>query len=249
MRIKKMFEVAMMLSLACLLFVTSAASAKTTDLTSSPKLMNCFDVAGNVTYKTAPDGSITKIIEVQNVSEFSEQTNLRLDPDSKVTIYIPDSSDNDQPNYSSNNSNENSEQNYLSTNPNVAPFVELAKYIANVSDPYEACGSKSIRDSDYDPPGGKMVIKQGIQATHSTTVSIDAKIVSTALKYDVTASYAVEEEQNIKVPDKKRGRIIAYPKYDVNTFEIWEAGLIYNKKIGDGTAFYPKGVCFVTIIN
>lgn len=91
-----------------------------------------------------------------------------------------------------------------------------------------------------------MIIKQGIQATHSTTVSIDAKIVSTAL---ITASYAIEEEQNIKVPDNKRGRIIAYPKYDVNTFEIWEAGLIYNKKIGDGTAFYPKGVCFVTIIN
>lgn len=104
MRIKKMFQVAMMLSLACLFFVTSAASAKTTNLTSSPKLMNCFDVAGNVTYKTAPDGSITKIIEVQNVSEFSEQNNLRLDPDSTVTIYIPDSSDNNQPNYSSNNS-------------------------------------------------------------------------------------------------------------------------------------------------
>lgn len=247
MKIKKFFQTSFLLtSMLCLLVGSTLVSAES--VAPAPALFDCSKFEGDVSYKTSADGSIKKVIEIKDVKHFGEQNNLRLNEGDKVTLVLPVSSNNnnsdeviDIHNSILNNSNNNKYKKF----EDVFEPLEITKYIKNVRETGNACGSKVIRNSFYAPPGGEMTISQGVQASYTSSVEISTSIISKAVGFQVTESYNVSDKQHIVVPEGKRGELKAFPYYETKTFEIWELGVVYNKKIGDGTALFPFGVCFV----
>ncbi|WP_019418948.1 hypothetical protein [Paenibacillus sp. OSY-SE] len=247
MKIKKIFQTSFLLtSMLCLLIGSASVSADS--VSPAPTLFDCSKLEGDVSYKTSADGSIKKVIEVKDVKQFSEQNNLRLNEGDKVTFVLPVSSNN-------NNSDEvidihnsilnNSNNNKHKESEDIFEPLELARYIKNVKDTGNACGTKIIRNSFYAPPGGEMTISEGVSASYTNSVTITASVITKAVGFDVAKSYNVSDKQTIVVPEGKRGELKAFPYYETKTFEIWEIGVAYNKKVGDGTALFPVGVCFV----
>lgn len=93
-----------------------------------------------------------------------------------------------------------------------------------------------------------MTISQGLSATFSSSVSVNASVVTAGVGFDVAETFNVSDSQNISVPKGKRGEIIAHPIYLVKEFEVWSKGWFSDSLLGSGTAYKPIGVCFATYI-
>ncbi|MDD8000052.1 MULTISPECIES: hypothetical protein [Bacillus cereus group] len=46
--------------------------------------------------------------------------------------------------------------------------------------------------------------------------------------------------------DGRYAEIRAYAEYTGYRFDVWESGWFGDKKVGNGTALRPVGICFVT---
>lgn len=211
--------------------VTPMASAE--EPLSIPDLLNCelLENLGQVSIETKTDGTVDKVIKVDNPEEFVK----KFDPDiigqvKDVTIYIPEIPV-ERP-----------------LNLNADEIKALGSVYIKPTSETNACASSSFRETYYDPPEGEMVVTESFEASFSTNVDVSAEIISAGVGFSVTRSYSVSDKQKIIVPSGRVGLIKAYEYYRLVRFDVMEKGFFGDKKIGDGYALKPIGICFKTYI-
>lgn len=113
-----------------------------------------------------------------------------------------------------------------------------------------ACGIEPLWITTGKGPGTlRQARSYSISATFSTEVSVDAEFISASLGFDVTAEYTVEDGMELELEAGEYGEIISYPMYRIYSFEIWEVDTFFDDYLGDGTAWKPIGICYVTNVG
>lgn len=113
-------------------------------------------------------------------------------------------------------------------------------------------GGREVLDSaeGYGPIRLTVTVSQSVSATFSSTIGINAEVVSTGMGFSVTKTYTVADSGIIDVPAKKYGLLEAHTKYKVYNFDIMQGYLIgEDKKIGTGQALKPSGVIFASYME
>ncbi|MGG4499207.1 hypothetical protein [Brevibacillus reuszeri] len=224
------FQKFLMVTLVLFLSVMApAASAR--ESANFPELINCENLEdfGDVSLQTQSDGTVDKVIEINNPNEFIKRfrPNATEIP-SEITFFIPD---------------DESDDSVILPSSDIQALAASDTYI-NVKSIGKACGSVPFRESSYSPPGGKMIISEKRDASYSVSVNVSVEIISAGVGFSVTEGFQVSDEQLIEVPKGKLGVLRAYEKYQLITFDVMQKGLFGDKKIGQGTALKPVGVCF-----
>lgn len=199
------------------------------------KLNSCESIEklGVVSYQNQ-NGITKKVIKIKDVEKFSKLYGMNVSPTDEVTIVVPVTS----PGLNSQKINANE-------------LTILGTLYAKITRESEACGSKVLRKSTYQPPSGKMTISTTVNASYSANVTVNAQIITAGVGFNVTEGYIVANEQPITVPTGKTGTITAYPYYRVVDFNIMESKSwpFEDSVYGSGTAWEPIGVCFITKIQ
>ncbi|MGE7625204.1 hypothetical protein ACQKMD_19925 [Viridibacillus sp. NPDC096237] len=167
-----------------------------------------------------------RVHEVQNVEEFAKENNIPLEKDGKELSEITISYTNN--NYPNNLINES-----------ITPFA-TAEYYVTVVRTSETCGLETLRSSYYPEGPGTMTVSETVATNISVSATLDYKIISGSLGYDVTKSYTVSDSKTINVPKGKTWNLVARPMFETKEFTVKRN----NKSYATGDSSKPIGVCF-----
>lgn len=106
----------------------------------------------------------------------------------------------------------------------------------------EICGLKQI---DYTSANGPaklaLEVSKGVATEVSTSVGVDAQVVSAGVGFNVTQSVTVTNKIEIELKEGEFGEIYAFPMFESISFEI------VGSERGTGHVLRPVGVCFSPI--
>jgi hypothetical protein len=166
------------------------------------------------------------VYEIKDFKQAAEEMNIPLEQDGEELVGLA---------YS-----------YTEQPQEVEPTVSASALYLKITSTGEACGQDVIRSSYYQGPSEPtMTITESVSATYTSSVGVDAKVVSSSVGFSVTSNFTVSDSYKISVPAGKTYNVKARPIYLVKNFEVWNDPVIgWDTKKGSGYAMKPVGVCF-----
>lgn len=106
----------------------------------------------------------------------------------------------------------------------------------------EICGLRQIEYTSANGPATlALEVSKGVATEVSTSVGVDAQVISAGVGFSVTESVTVTDKIEIEVAEGEFGEIYAFPMFESISFEI------VGDEQGIGHVLRPVGVCFSPI--
>ncbi len=108
--------------------------------------------------------------------------------------------------------------------------------------------NKILRSSTYGPGGqGTMTFTESVEAKVSTSVSVDASVVTAGVGFDVSESYSVSDSYTSRTLDSnERVLVEAWAYHNKKEYDIIKSPLFgSDSKVGTGSAHKPVGIRFM----
>lgn len=184
--------------------------------------------------KILKDGSIE--YDVKNKEQVADFLEIDIDKIRNIKIT--------KPNYIIKESNLN--------NSDITPFTNI--YIANITGPRQACGSKRICENSAvnhakDPVVKTITLSGTVSNSHSLSVDagIDVEIasISAAVGFNVERSWTMTDSTQVELEPGQRVTVVAFPYWDVYSFDVMQSSIFRDKKVGYGNAMETFGFCTV----
>ncbi|MGH8964091.1 MAG: DUF6426 family protein [Actinomycetes bacterium] len=131
-----------------------------------------------------------------------------------------------------------------SLSPSLAPGLAHADatqdvQVVNVVSDGEVCGLSTLDyTSTIGPAKLALEVSKSVSTEVSTSVEVDAQVVSAGVGFNVTEAVTVVNKTEIDVPAGQFAEIYAFPMFENLSFEI------VGSSTGKGYLLKPIGVCF-----
>ena len=225
--------------LVCLLFILQTSSVSfadsSSDLLETSNLNSCDKLLDSVSVeeleRTVSLENNTETIKIKNsdlVKKIVEENNFEKPSNllpSELTFVRSLSKENNQSDFSQ----------------SLAP----ASYYLKNKTATSACGSSVLKKVSGNSGSLTLSFSSKIAATWNASVGVSASVVSAGVGFNVSAEYSVTQSNTIDT-NGRYAEIRAYAEYTGYRFDVWESGWFGDKKVGNGTALRPVGICFVT---
>lgn len=145
---------------------------------------------------------------------------------------------------------------YNLNNSDITPFANI--YIANITGPRQACGSKRICENSAvnyakEPVMKTITLSGTVSNSHSLNVEggIDVEIasISAAVGFNVERSWTMTDSTEVELEPGQRVTVVAFPYWDVYSFDVMQSSIWGDKKVGYGDAMETFGFCTVVYDN
>lgn len=225
--------------LVCLIFILQTSSVSFAESSSEPlaptHVNSCDKLLDSVSVE-----EVERTVSLENNTETIKITNQDI-----VKKYIEEN-DFEKPSnlipaeltFVRSLSNENNQNNYSQS---LAP----ASYYLKNKTATSACGSSVLKKVSGNSGSLTLSFSSKIAASWNTSVGVSASVVSAGVGFNVSAEYSVTQSNTIDT-NGRYAEIRAYAEYTGYRFDVWESGWFGDKKVGNGTALRPVGICFVT---